>query len=294
LAEVDQEVESLRTAMANLQQQLQALGKFREELVARLESVSTGASQRTYEAIFQALREQAQALSGRAAAVANVARSHQLSVDEQLEDEEIKTLLTEYQQFKEQVEPHIASFPDSYRAVLEGKHQEVQERLREALGDAGAEPPEVEAEAMNADVVVAVDAPQGVAEVVMMVLPVIEHVQTAWAEREEDLQTWLAARAMQAVYEVCHAFGLPGAQAMYGGHQGLLAVEVELGAGEPAAVRTALSETLDRVFASAPELQAAKVEVRAQPVDVDHLFPPEDEEIPEEAEAADEEVSHAG
>lgn len=293
LAEVDQEVESLRTAMANLQQQLEALGKFREELVARLDSVSTGASQRTYEAIFQALREQAQALSGRAAVVADLMRSRRHALDETLEDEEIKGLLTEYQQFKEHVEPHIASFPETYRAVLQGKHHEVQERLREALGDESAELPEVEGPALSADVVVAVDAPEGVAEVVMLVLPVIEHVQTAWAEREEDLQTWLAARAMQAIYQVCHAFGLPGAQAMYGGHQGLLAVEVELGAGEPAAVRAALSETLDRTFAQAPELRAAKVEVHAQPVNVDHLFPPEEEsEAPEVADQ--EEVSHAG
>jgi len=41
LTEVDQEVESLKTAMANLQQQLEALAKFREELVAKLTTPSS-------------------------------------------------------------------------------------------------------------------------------------------------------------------------------------------------------------------------------------------------------------
>ncbi len=293
LAEVDAEIHSLKTAMAELEQQLEALTRFREELSAKLDSVSTGASRRTYDGIFATLREQAQALSGRAVAVAEASRASRVALATALEDARTKKLLEEYQQFKDHVEPHLGSFPDSYRVVLESKHDEVQAELRRAVGDLDGAPPQLDAPELPIDIVIALDSPEGVAEVVMMVLPVVEHVQMAWADREEDLQTWVAARAMQAIYQVCHAFGLPGAQAMYGGHQGLLAVEVELGAGEPAAVRAALEEALGAVCGAAAELSAAKVRVVAHPVHVDHLFPPEDEPL-EAPTAAAEEVSHAG
>lgn len=298
LAEVDQEVESLRTAMANLQQQLDALAKFREELSAKLESVSGGAPQRSYDAIFGALREQAQELSGRAAAVADVQRAREADLAQTLADADVKALLEEYEQFKLQVEPTLAALPDSYRDVIVKHHEEVKGKLRTSLGDKINTPAEVDAASMSLDVVVAVDAPQGVAEVVMLVLPVVEQVQTAWSDREEDLQTWVAARVMQATYHLCHSIGLAGAQAMYGGHQGLLAVEIELGAGDPEEVRNGLISTIDQVLNEAPELVAAHVAPRAHAVEVDHLFPPDEGEpeppAPDAGTDGAQEVSSAG
>jgi len=298
LQEVDQEVESLRTAMANLQQQLEALAKFREELVAKLESVSGGVHKRCYDAIFGALREQAQALSGRAAKVAYAQKARDAHFAEALEDEEVKALLADYQQFTQVVAPTLDGLPPSYREALEGRHREITGRLRDALGDTVGAPVEVQEEPLDVDVVLAVDGHDGVAEVIMLVLPVVEQVQTAWDEREEDLQTWVGARVMQAVYLVCHALGLPGAQGMYGPHQGLLAVEVELGAGDPDDVRTRLRSAIDQLLANAPELLAAKVSSHVTTVEVDHLFPPgsDDEEEGElQPEGGDaQEVTSAG
>jgi hypothetical protein len=293
LGEVDQEIASLRTAMTNLQQQLDALARFRDELAGRIDSVAGGGHRLTYDAIFHALHEQSQALSGRAARVAEAARAQQKALADTLEDENIRKLMEEYGQFKEHMEPHLASFPATYRKALVSKHAEIEGELRAALADrADPPPPEVDEEPLAIDVVVAVDAPDDVAEVAMLLLPVVEHVHTAWSDREEDLQTWVAARAMQAIYRVCHTFGLEGAQAMYGGHQGLLAVEIELGAGDGAAVRTALQQTLDETFAGSPELKGARLAIHARPVDVDHLFPPED--IDAGSDAGDEGVSRAG
>jgi len=295
LGEVDQEIASLRTAMANLQQQLEALAKFRDELAARVDTVTSGTTRRTYDAIFHALHEQSQALSGRAAKVAEAARDQRKALDASLEDPDIRRRLDEYGQFKHHVEPHLASFPATYRKALEAKHAELESELRAALAEHAAPPPPVVDEpVLVIDVVVAVDAPDEIAEVAMLLLPVVEHVQTGWSEREEDLQTWVAARAMQGIYRVCHDFGLPGAQAMYGGHQGLLAVEIELGSGDGAAVKKALQATLEKVFAEAPELEGAKVRISARPVDVDHLFPPEDDLGADASASGAAEVSRAG
>ena len=294
LGEVDQEIASLRTAMSNLQQQLEALAKFRDELAAKIDATAGGGARRTYEALFHALHEQSQALSGRAALVAEASRVQQQALAATFEDAHTRKLIEEYEQFKDHVQPHLASFPATYRKALETKHAEIEAELRARVADAVAPPPaQVEAEPLSIDVVVAVDAPEDVAEVAMLVLPVVENVQTAWSEREEDLQTWVAARAMQAIYEVCHALGLEGAQAMYGGHQGLLAVEIELGAGTGEAVRKSLQETLVKAFADAPELQGARLAIHATPVDVDHLFPPDDDVGPADGDAAVE-VSRAG
>ncbi|MBW1879185.1 MAG: hypothetical protein JRJ84_12555, partial [Deltaproteobacteria bacterium] len=278
LTEVDQEVESLKTAMANLQQQLEALAKFREELVAKLESVSGGVHKRSYDAIFGALREQAQALSGRAAKVAYAQQARDADFSEALEDEEVKSLLADHQQFTQVVAPTLESLPSSYRVALENRHSEITEQLRDALGDQVGAAIEVQEELLGIDVLLALDAHEGVTEVIMLVLPVVEQVQTAWDEREEDLQTWVGVRVMQAVYGVCQRIGLLGAQGMYGGHQGLLAVELELGGGDPDDVRTKLKEAIDQVFAEAPELIGAKVSSRVMAVEVDHLFPPGTEE----------------
>jgi hypothetical protein len=297
MQEVDQEVESLKTAMANLQQQLEALAKFREELVAKLSSVSGGVHKRCYDAIFGALREQAQALSGRAAKVAYAQQARDANLTEALEDEEVKALLADYEQFTQVVAPTLESLPESYRSALESHHREITERLRVALGDKVGAPVEVQEESLEIDVVLALDAQEGVAEVIMLVLPVVEQVQTAWDEREEDLQTWVGARVMQAVYGVCQDLGLSGAQGMYGGHQGLLAVEVELGTGDPDDVRTRLREAIDLVLAQAPELVAAKVSSHITAVEVDHLFPPgfdeEEGEVQPDVEPSQEEVTSA-
>ncbi len=280
LAEVDQELESLRTAMANLQQQIEALSKFREELLTKAADSGAGSLHRkTYDAIFETLRSHAEALSGRAAELAEVHRAREQALSATLEDEAVQKLLVEFEQFKTQVEPTLHALPESYRSVLESHHAEVEEKLREHLGEHASGPATLDAEPLHLDVVVATDAPEGVVEVILLVLPVVEQVQTAWAEREEDLQTWVAARVMQAVYQVCQELGLAGAQAMYGGHQGLLAVEVELGATDPEGVRATLVETIDRMLAEASELAAAQVRLSARPVDVDHLFPPEDEAL---------------
>ena len=195
-----------------------------------------------------------------------------------MKDSAVAPLLKEYEQFRTEVEPTLAALPESYRGVILAHHEGVVNKLREHLGRAAGGPVEVEGDPLVIDVVLAVDAPEGEAELLMLVLPVSEAVYGEWAARDEDLQTHLAARVVQAVYESCGKLGLVGVQAMFGGHRDLLAVEVELGAIKPDDVKAVLQERLEAVLGSASELQAAKVQAVPRFVAVDHLLPPEEDD----------------
>lgn len=284
LAEVDQEVASLQTAIENLKQQLDALGRFRTELLGKLEGIQETVSSRTYEAVFGALIGQLDALSERSAELAVAERERDARLLQTLDDPAVKKLLGEYEQFKSTIEPTLGAMPETYRKAMEALRDQQRAQIAERLGDLGTNPVESTGEGIPVDVLVAVDAPEGEAEVVMLVIPVTEEVHTQWTERAEDLQTRLAARVMQGVFNATRALGLPGAEGVYGGHQGLLAVEVEVAGGPQEQVADAVRAAVQGALDQAEELIAARVKATVRIVDVDNLLPPED--------AAEVEVMH--
>ena len=127
---------------------------------------------------------------------------------------------------------------------------------------------------LEIDLVYGVDAPEGTPELLICVLPISDGAFTEWADRPEDLATLLGARVVQGIYETTRQTGPRGAQAVCGGHQGLLAIEVDL-EGAKGDVARALADNLTAVLSSAPELAAAKVRVHPRRVDVDFLLPPD-------------------
>lgn len=285
LSEVDQEVSSLQAAVANLQQQLEALSRFRGELVGKGGKVDAQVTERSYSAVFASLQGQAGALAERTGLVRQAEGDRRAAIAAAMNDSAISALLQEYSQFKT-VEPTLAALPESYRTAIVAHNSTVRERLKSALGNLNRGPVEVDAAEHTVEVVYAVDAPEGNPELLVVVLPLPEEVHSDWANRNEDLQTWVAARVVQAVYQACRLAGLPAAQALYGGHQEMLAVEVDV-VGARADLPDLLARTLGQVLSDAPELAAAKVRVVGQPVAIDYLLPPE------EAEGNDE-VKNAG
>lgn len=277
LGEVDQEVENLRTAINNLQQQIEALQRSREEIATRSDSLNEEEISRSYNAVFAALLDQAESVRIRAAEIAEGDAARARKLMEALKDPAIASKMTEYTQFKTTVEPTLAALPESYRGVILQHHEGLAKQLKDLLGNIGGTPASYEGPGIAVDVVFAVDAPEGTPEVLMLVLPVQEQVHADWATRQEDAQTWLAARVVQAVYAACTSAGLANSRAAFGGHQGLLAVEVELG-GARGDVGQMVTDELIRAFVGSAELRDAKIEVRPRQLVVDHLLPPEDAE----------------
>jgi hypothetical protein len=274
LAEVDAEIESLLTAMQNLQQQLEALRRFRDEVARRDTSLGDEQSGKVYHAIFGALTDQAAALGARAAQVTAAFEQRKRTLDEAMANPDTAKRMAEYKQFKAVVEPTLAAMPESYRAIVVAHHEAQAKELQALIDLQNASVVRVDGASIAADIAVAVDSPSGAPEVLMLVLPVPDSVQTDWNKRPEDLNTWIAARVVQGVYSACEASGVMLPRAMYGGHQGLLAVEVEIG-GAKADIGERVREAIN-VAARTDELAGAQVEVSARIVAVDNLLPPED------------------
>lgn len=283
LAEVDQEVASLRTAIENLNQQLEALGRFRGDLLGKVEGLATEVGKKSYDAVFAVLAGQLDAIGGRSAELAEVEAQDDASVLATLSDPGLNNLIAEYEQFRTVVEPTLQTMPPTYRAAMEKLRDTQRDQLAERLGALESAPPASSGAAVDLEVLVAVDAPDGAAEVLMLVVPVSEEVYSGWEDRAEDLQTRIAARVLQGVYKAGASLGQPALQAVFGGHQGVLALEVELAGGEPDRVAETVRGHVEAALKAGAEIGAARVIPRVSIVDVDHLLPPE--------EAADVEVS---
>lgn len=276
IATVDGDLEKLRAQIANLQQQLTSLESARADLQEL--DVEDELAKRSYEAIFGSLRNQATQAMTRAAAQLEAERAHRDAIFAGLKDEpELSALVTEFEQFKQQVEPTLEALPESYRGAIRQHHQGIAEKIRSYLSVRFEQPVQLEANPLELEVVYGIDAPEGTPEVLICVLPIQDVTFTEWSSRPCDLATHIGARVAQAIYETTKRTGPVGAQAIRGGHQGLLAMEVDI-EGASADVEKILHDTMAAVFGGAPELAAARVSLAPRKVDFDFLLPPEEAE----------------
>jgi len=275
LVEVDQEVQSLESAVANLNQQLEALAKFREELLAKSELLGSEEVQRSYAAIFTTLSSQTQAVLQRTAQV-NIANGERAAaVEAALSSGEVAPLLEEYSQFKTAVEPTLSALPESYRTVMLKHHHDLTEQLKSHVNEAMSSPADLDVDDLTIEIVFAIDAPEDKPELLIVVIPVSEESAAEWASRDEDLQTLVSARVVQALYATIKESGPAGAEAVSGGHQGMLAVEVDiLGAADDFGDK--FIAAIEEVDKASPELNAAGISIEGRQVSVDFLLPPED------------------
>ncbi len=277
LVEVDDQLSTMKRNIEQLQQQLVALEAFREELAAKGESISDAETARLYQAIFEAMGEQQIAVEERGAVLVQGEAERLSALEKVLAESDLGDKLQEYRQFKETVEPALAAMPESYRAAIEQVHHGVAEALRVRIAELLAEPLPFDEGSLHVEIVFGVDAPEGPPELLIAVTPVHESVHGEWAERTEDLQTYIALRTVQGLLAGCKAAGLPNAQVAAGGHLGLLALEADLEGGSEN-IASSIETELMSALSNAPELQAANLTFSVRQVEVDHLLPPEDDD----------------
>ena len=276
IAELDAEIERIRQAVANMTAQLEAVQQSRVEAEANLGGREQELAAEGYTRIFGALKAQASQLSERTVAWTEASRALAAKRNAAMQEDEFASLVQEYEAFQRDMLPNLENFPASYRDVLQGHHDQVTTKLKERMeGLQGL--PEVDGDNVRLDVVTAVDA-DAEGGIVMVVMPVAEEVNAGWSQRDADLQTRVAARVIEGVYRSLRGGALEGLQAMSGGHQGLLALEVELPAGHAEGFDAKLNAALNQALESAEDLNAAKLTLEVTSVAVDLLLPPEDEE----------------
>jgi len=276
LVEVDQEVENLRSAMVNLQQQLEALAKFREDLVEKQAQLASEEARRNYEAVFETLLAQLKAVLQRTEQVSVAHKARAAAIEEKMTSSEVAPLVEEYEQFKTAVEPTLESLPESYRTVMMAHHESLAKQVQEHRDAAMAIPLDLEVDDMTVEIVFAVDAPEGSPELLIAVIPVSAETDTG-EDADESLQTWLSGRVVEAIYETVNNYGPSGAEVVSGGHQGMLAVEVDL-LGAPHDFGDKLLLALDSVSKAATELQTSGVSLVGRQVAADFILPPEGDE----------------
>ncbi len=274
LAETDQEISSLKAAIVNLEQQLAARERSRQDLMDRLPSVDATEVGRRYHAVFSALSQQAAAVSERSGRILDAARDREARLADTLANGAMAEAYEEYAQFKTQVEPTLKALPESYRRALLGHHEQVSAKVKKAVDEALAVPVAIDAETLTIDVVYAVDAPEGHPEVMMVVCPILESAVSRWNERGDTLELHLAARVTQAVYLGLTEAGLGNARVTTGAHRDLLVLEQEVVGARPNLAQI-LGAALQQVTGASPELAGAGVSVGVRQVDVENLLPPE-------------------
>lgn len=271
LVEVDQQVRELQQALESLKEKLESLQTFRAGLDATGDEAVRGEIQRAHDGIFAALDEQKAALEERSTALKKAEARRLEMLGSVLAEGELAAKLDEYRQFKESVEPTLANMPESYKSVVMGHHETVASALRGKVAEIMADPVHAEGGKLSLEVAYAIDAPEGSPELLVVVTPVAAVAHEDWADREEDLQTRLSARVVQAIYEACHAVGLETVQVNSGGHRGLLAIEADV-MGASSELAAELDKRLAKVFREGLELTAAKIEVSARSVHADHIL----------------------
>lgn len=284
LTAFDEEVERLQASIDNLQAQLEAVKASRAQADAAFQERGGGSHAEAYHLIFAALRRQSSMLAERNMAWTEAQRARDAKLAEALAAEGLEQALQDYQAIERNPET-LNALPASYRDAAVAAHEANGQRLRARLAELIVEP-SVDAPDLSADVVLAVDGdPEG--GVAMVVVPVPEEVHGAWESRDADLLTEIAGRVVQGLYTSIRGTSFEAAQAAFGGHQGLLALEIELPPGAADGFGERLQAALQQVCSDAESLAGAKVTLGFSRVEVDRLLPPEDESEDPDAEVED-------
>ena len=271
VAEVEQQLATLRQSLADLQEKIEALEQTHASLGGDTDAFARGETQRAHDGIFAALDAQRGSIEARSTALLEAEKRRLELLESVIADSDMADKLEEYRQFKETVEPSLSAMPESYRSVVFEHHAKVAIALQERIDEMVTDPVHADGEELALEVAFAVDAPEGSPELLVVVVPVSSSAHEDWEGRAEDLQTRLAARAVQAIYQACHEKGLDAVELAAGGHRGLLAIEAEV-IGVADGFSDALGSQLTACFRDAMELVAAKVSVSARAVDADHLL----------------------
>jgi chaperonin cofactor prefoldin len=290
LQELDEEIARIEEALRSLQSQLQQLTTTKGEL----ETAGAAAGDRIEGGnalLFQVLSKHVTALVERNESFGKKLAEQQARVAAAAADEVGLKLVEDVRKFEEETLPVLDHLPESYRPLLLQKHEETKAQLKAHLDAALGEPVEVQGEGIHIDVAYAIDAPEGMAELVTLIIPVPPSVQVDWEGRNDDLLTQFAARAVQGVYQAFRALGLPAAQCFFGEHHDMLVVEAELPEGNersPEQVQAEVDKAMSAAFAGAAELQRARVEATPYRAATEYLLPPvegelEEDEVPQYA-----------
>ncbi len=272
-AEIAAEVQRLEAAVAELQAQLTSLAEFQAEAAGRHEAGLTEAAHAARDQLIAALHAQRESLTARAAAWADGESAREQRIAAAFESSPHAAAFREWRAVRPG-EGALAGLPASYRAAVEAHHAAQGAALREALASLVPGPQPLSEAPLHVDVIVTVDEEDGEPTLASLLLPVPDAVASQWAARGDDLFLALAATVVAGVHRATAALGLSAARPAIGGHDGLLAIEVEFPGAAAQAVATECIAALEAAGADSVILGAARLHLTARRVPADFLLPP--------------------
>lgn len=269
---VEQAIAEHEASIAELREAVAALEAGRDAVYARADAVAGERDTRTYEAFFEILLEQSLDLEVRGLAMREAEDQDDSRWLRLLAASPLAKQLAEYVEYRRKIEPGLSAFPDEYGSTVRQHHDEVKAELVAWFESQDLALPKLELRELTLDVVVGVDEPEDGVAVVMVVLPVPSAVQARWAERPAGIGLALAARAVEGLYKAAHHMGYRSAQVLFGGHRGLIAIELEV-EGDPYELGSALAGAVQAALDRSPDLESARVRAQVSVVNIDHLLP---------------------
>jgi len=270
---IDERIAAEEATIQELERDIQERRDAIVALEAERSLIGGGAGERAREEIYNALLAQSDELRARVPAWTAAEATRRATISEALQSDEFAQLMKDHESFENSA-PDLSALPESYRAALEKVHEERTQALADQVASADPGLSELEAPDIELELVYAIEGADQ-AELAIFLLPVPEAAYTQWASREQDLLTLTAARMIEAIYRAMKGMNDPLAQAVAGGHESLIAVEVELAGGSIASVSEEIGTHLTEALARETELTAAKVRVSPREVPIDLLVPAE-------------------
>lgn len=261
LIEIGREEAQSRRAIEEGHRRLSALRELRREYEERRGGLSQEMVHREWGAVRDGLCADRDRFLSRAALIADAIASREASLNAELAEPELATLVHEYVKFKE-AGSALAAMPPDYREAILTQHARVKRRLEPYIAAANTGPPSLAVEPAGVGLVASADPADGRPEALVLVLPVPYAVYTEWTARPEDLASMLAYRMVAATFTLLRSIGAADAPVRYVEVHGCLALQVWLGDHEVQGdLRERTLEHLAAAIEAAEEIRAANVEL---------------------------------
>jgi hypothetical protein len=149
--------------------------------------------------------------------------------------------------------------------------------LFEALS---AEVPKLKVDHQSITIVASVDPVSGPPEALAVILPIAFEAYQRWADREEDIQTWVGYRVVSAVSAALNRIGASDARLQFVPYKNeQLAIQVWLADSEADGDLVArLNEEIERLKAGAAELRTAGLDIGVTWQPPEFIAPASDEQ----------------
>ncbi|MDG1481468.1 MAG: hypothetical protein P8R54_17870 [Myxococcota bacterium] len=225
--------EALQRELEMLQRELENVARVREETARELSVLPAYAEQRIHEAILASLKTDGTIISERAVLYSAAAAARDEKVSALATADGIAQKLEAFEQLETNREEALASVPALYRSALIAQHEENRRELAPLFEALSAEIEPLDVEPSGITLVASVDPVTGPPEALAVILPISFVAYQRWADREEDLETWIGYRVVAAVSGALSTISASDAPVQFAPYKnGQLAIQVWLADSE--------------------------------------------------------------